>query len=46
MKYLCHMCHASKTAEDRARMNVEDPNVYMSRFSEETWRGFVESRRT
>ena len=45
LKYLCHMCHARKTSEDRARMNVEDPNVYMSRFSEETWRGFVESRR-
>ncbi len=42
LKYLCHMCHTSKTAEDRARMNVEDPNVYMSRFSSEVWRGFVE----
>ena len=45
LKYLCHMCHASKTSEDRARMNVEDPNVFMSRFSSEVWRGFVESRR-
>ena len=45
LRYLCHMCHASKTSEDSARMNVEDPNVYMSRFSEEAWRGFVESRR-
>ena len=26
-------------------MNVEDPNVWTSRFSEETWKGFVESRR-
>ena len=39
------MCHASKTVEDRVRMNVEDPNRYMSRSSEEMWRGFVESSR-
>ena len=26
-------------------MNVEDPNFYMSRFSEETWAGFVEARK-
>ena len=26
-------------------MNVEDPNVWMSRFSQETWKGFIESRR-
>ena len=45
LKYLCAMCHASKTSEDRCRMNVEDPNVWMSRFSQETWQGFVESRR-
>jgi hypothetical protein len=45
LKYLCAMCHASKTSEDRCRMNVEDPNVWTSRFSEETWKGFVGSRR-
>lgn len=45
LKYMCHMCHSSKTSEDRARMNVEDPNVYMSRFSDETWQGFIERRR-
>jgi len=26
-------------------MNVEDPNAYMSRFNEETWEGFVMSRK-
>ena len=26
-------------------MNVEDANVYMSRFSKEVWEAFVESRR-
>ena len=26
-------------------MNVEDPNVWMSRFSQETWEAFVESRK-
>ena len=26
-------------------MNVEDHNVWMSRFSQETWKGFIESRR-
>ena len=45
LKYLCSMCHASKTSEDRCRMNVEDANVWMSWFSQETWKGFVESRR-
>ena len=45
LAYLCHTCHSSKTSEDRARMNVEDSNVYMSRFSKEVWDAFVESRR-
>ncbi len=39
------MCHASKTAEDRARMNVEDQNVFMSRFRGEAWKRSVERRR-
>ena len=26
-------------------MNVEDPNVYMSRFSQEAWEGFVMARK-
>ena len=45
LAYLCRTCHSSKTSEDRARMNVEDANVYMSRFSKEVWDAFVESRR-
>mgnify|MGYP000361728354 CR=1 FL=1 len=36
LKYFCGQCHTAKTSEDRCRMNVEDPNVWMSRFSEET----------
>jgi hypothetical protein len=45
LAYLCRTCHSAKTSDDRARMNVEDSNVYMSRFSKETWDAFVESRR-
>jgi hypothetical protein len=45
LAYLCRTCHSAKTSEDRARMNVEDSNVYMSRFSKEVWDAFVESRR-
>ena len=45
LAYLCRTCHSAKTSEDRARMNVEDSNVYMSRCSKETWDAIVESRR-
>ena len=30
---------------DHQRMNVEDPDVYMSRFNQETWDGFVMARK-
>ena len=43
--YLCSTCHREKTALDNQRMNVEDPNVYMSRFNMETWEGFVMLRK-
>ena len=43
--YLCTTCHRDKTQQDHQRMNVEDPNAYMSRFNEETWEGFVMSRK-
>ena len=43
--FLCITCHREKTQQDHQRMNVEDPNAYMSRFSAETWEGFVMSRR-
>ncbi len=42
---LCILCHKDKTYMDTQRMSVEDSNPYMSRFSSETWLGFVESRR-
>merc|ERR1712155_308985 len=44
-RYLCSMCHKANTAEDHQRLHVEDPNPYMSRFNEETWAGFVLSRK-
>lgn len=43
--YLCVTCHKKKTQQGHQRMNVEDPNVYMNRFSQETWEGFVMARR-
>jgi len=43
--YLCSMCHKEKTKADHQRMNVEDQNAYMSRFNEETFAGFVNSRK-
>ena len=44
-RYLCSLCHKAKTSEDHQRLHVEDPNPYMSRFNEETWAGFVLSRK-
>ena len=44
-RYLCALCHKQKTADDHQRLHVEDPNPYMSRFNEETWEGFVLSRK-
>ena len=43
--YLCITCHREKTRLDHQRMNVEDPNVYMSRFNAETFEGFVMARK-
>ncbi len=43
LRYLCMMCHKAK--EDHQRLHVEDPNPYMSRFNQETWAGFVLSRK-
>ena len=43
--YLCITCHREKTQLDHQMMNVEDPNVYMSRFNQETWDGFVMARK-
>ena len=45
LNFLCSICHASKTSDDRLRMNVEDSNPFVSRFSKETWDAFVETRR-
>jgi hypothetical protein len=45
LKFLCVQCHAQKTSTDRLKMHVEDQNVWTSRFSQEAWKGFVESRR-
>ncbi len=39
--YLCAVCHKAKAQQDHLRMNVEDPNVYVSRFNQEAWEGFV-----
>ena len=44
LAYLCRTCHSSKTSEDRARMNVEDSNMFMSRCSKEVWGACVGSR--
>ena len=43
--YLCLTCHREKTQQDHQRMNVEDPNCYLSRFNQETFEGFVKSRK-
>lgn len=45
LNYICSMCHKAKTQSDHQRMHVEDQNVYMSRFSKETWDAFVMARR-
>ena len=45
LNFLCSDCHKDKTQQDHTRMNVEDPNVFMSRFNMETWEGFVMSRK-
>ena len=43
---LCPSCHKHKSSTcDAQRIAVEDGNPYMSRFSAETWRDFVETRR-
>ena len=42
---MCRACHREKTSGDLQRMNVEDSNVFVSRFSQETWEGFVKSRK-
>ena len=42
---LCQLCHKLKTYNDRQKMHVEDHCPYMSRFNEETWEGFVCSRK-
>ena len=42
---LCQLCHKLKTYNDRQKMNVEGNCPYMSRFNEETWEGFVCSRK-
>ena len=45
LNYLCITCDREKTQLDHQRMNVEDHNYYMSRFSKETWDGFVMARK-
>ena len=42
---LCQLCHKLKTYNDQQKMHVEDNCPYMSRFNEETWEGFVCSRK-
>ena len=42
---LCSFCHKLKTQDDHTRMNIEDHNFWISRFNEETYRDFVQSRR-
>ena len=44
--YLCFECHKNKTCEfDNMKINMEDQNPWVSRFNEETWKGFVESKK-
>ena len=45
-KYVCIFCHKLKTTEDiNNQTNLEDSNPYCSRFNENTWKGFVMSRK-
>ena len=43
--FLCAICHREKTQQDHTRMNIEDQNMYTSRFNQETWEGFVKARK-
>ena len=44
--YLCAECHKNKTCElDNMKINMEDHNPWVSRFNQETWEGFVESKK-
>ena len=42
---LSQLCHKLKAYNDRQKMNAEGICPYMSRFNEETWEGFVCSRK-
>ena len=42
---VCKVCHKQKSSTDLHRVGVEDLNMFTSRFSDETWAGFVESRK-
>ena len=42
---VCKACHKEKSCVDLNRVGVEDLNMFTSRFSDETWEGFVKSRK-
>ncbi len=45
-KYLCQCCHKHKTVEDNnIKINIEESNLYCSRFNEHTMEHFVRSRK-